>query len=271
MSPQRQDVLEALAASLAEAWRTGHKIVLPEPASRPRDRAEAYRVQDRMADLIGAPVVGWKAGATSDAMRQRDGHDDIVPGRAFASCFFVGSEHDIDESLVRGARIEPEFAFRIDEPIPARQKAWSVEEITPRVTAHIAIELIGSRYRADTPPAELTTLTTIADNGNGVGLVIGDAITDPAAVDFHRHPIVLTIDGGDPAPNSPPDVRCSPFHALVDVANLLSARGIGLEAGTYITTGSATDTVPVVPGTRAVADFGRLGRISLLFSRLSGG
>jgi 2-keto-4-pentenoate hydratase len=269
MSRQRQEALEAFAASLAEAWRTGQKIALPDPKDRPMDRPEAYLVQDRMAALIGAPVVGWKAGATSEAMRKRDGHDDIVPGRAFASCFFVGSEHVIEESLVREARIEPEFAFRIDEPIPVRREAWSAEEIAPRVTAHIAIELIGSRYRTDTPQGDLNTLATIADNGNGVGLVIGEMIADPETVDFHRHPIVLSIDGGNPAPNSPPDVRCSPLHALVDVANHLSARGIALEPGTYVTTGSATETVPVLGGTTAVADFGRLGRISLNFTRSS--
>ncbi len=66
MSRERQDALEAFAASLAEAWRTGAKIALPDPRDRPKDRSEAYLVQDRMAALIGAPVIGWKAGATSD-------------------------------------------------------------------------------------------------------------------------------------------------------------------------------------------------------------
>ncbi|MEX0405893.1 hypothetical protein ABGN05_09495 [Aquibium sp. LZ166] len=266
MSRERQDALEAFAASLAEAWRTGAKIALPDPRDRPKDRSEAYLVQDRMAALIGAPVIGWKAGATSDGMRRRDGHDDIVPGRAFATCFFVGSDHAIPEELVKGARIEPEFAYRIDEPIPVRRQSWTAAEIAPRVTAHIAIELIGSRYRTDTPQADLTTLTAIADNGNGVGLIIGDVIADPDAVDFHSHPINLSVDGGEPARNSPPDIRCSPLDALVDVANHLSARGIPLEAGTYVTTGSATETVAVIGGTRTVADFGPLGRITLDFS-----
>jgi 2-keto-4-pentenoate hydratase len=266
MSRDRQDALESLASSLADAWRTGRKIALPPSPERPKNRAEAYLVQDRMAELIGEPVMGWKAGATSENMRRRDGHDDIVPGRAFASRFFTGPDQAIPVSLVNGARIEPEFAFRINETVPVRREAWSARELAARVTAHIAVELIGSRYREDTPSADLSTLMTIADNGNGVGLIIGEAITDPDAVDFHRHPIDLSIDGGPFAPNSPPDIRCSPFDALVDIANHLSARGIALETGSYITTGSATETVPVIGGTRAVADFGRLGRITLDFS-----
>jgi len=268
MTRDRQETLEGLATLLAEAWLTGGKLDLPASQDRPKDRAEAYFVQDRMAALIGEPVSGWKAGATSENMRKRDGHDDIVPGRAFASRFFIGSHHAIPESLVFGACIEPEFAFRIDEAIPVRPEAWSAREIAARVTAHIAIELIGSRYRTDMPPADVNTLMTIADNGNGVGLIIGDAIADPNAVDFHRHAIALSVDGGTPARNSPPDIRCSPLDALVDVANHLSARGIALDEGSYVTTGSATETVPVIGGTKAVADFGRLGRIVLEFSRL---
>ena len=78
-------------------------------------------------------------------------------------------------------------------------------------------------------------------------------------------PVFLKVDGGVAAANSPPDIRCDPFSALADVANHLSKRGIALAEGAYITTGSATETLPVVPGSIAVADFADLGKIEISF------
>ena len=261
MTEDRAVKLEALAASLANAWRTGTRIDLPKEGLQPTDRAEAYLVQDRMASLIEEPVTGWKAGATSEGMRARDGHDDIVPGRTFASRTFSGNCLAIPSDQFAGARMEPEFAFRLRHRVEPRVAPWTPDEMAKHVTMHVAVELIGSRYRAG---ASVGTLATIADNGNGVGLVVGPAVTR-AGIDFRSCPVFLRVDGGVAAANSPPDIRCDPFSALADVANHLSERGIALAEGAYITTGSATETLPVVPGSIAVADFADLGKIEISF------
>ena len=261
----KQQRLEEFARGLATAWSTGSSVELPDTDHRPANRDEAYFVQDRMADFIGEPVTGWKAGATSEGMRARDGHDDIVPGRTFRSRTFVGSRHILEAGPFIGARMEPEFAFHIDRDILPRDAPWTVDEIRPMATAHIAIEIIANRYPPGTSGAEIGTLLTIADNGSGSGLVIGDPIADPLAVDFLRHGVELTVDDGEPAENSPPDIRCSPLDALTDVVNCLSARGIALQEGQYVTTGSATATLPAPENGRAVADFGTLGSIVLQF------
>lgn len=261
MIEDRTGTLEALAASLANSWRTGTRIDLPEEGLQPASRAEAYLVQDRMASLIGEPVTGWKAGATSEGMRARDGHDDIVPGRTFASRTFSGNCLAIPADRFAGARMEPEFAFKLRHRIEPRPAPWTPDEIAQHVTMHVAVELIGSRYRVS---ASAGTLATIADNGNGAGLVVGPAVTR-TGTDFRSCPVFLRVDRGPAAANSPPDIRCEPFSALADVANHLSKRGIALDEGAYVTTGSATETLPVVPGSTAIADFADLGKIEINF------
>ncbi len=262
---QKQQMLEDLARRLALAWNNGGSIELPDGDHRPANRDDAYFVQDRMADYIGEAVTGWKAGATSDGMRARDGHDDIVPGRTFRSRTFVGPNHVVAAAPFIGARMEPEFAFRINQDISPREAPWTADEISRMVTAHIAIEIISNRFPPGKSGTEIGTLLTIADNGGGSGLVVGDPIPNPLAVDFLRHEVKLTVDDGEPAQNSPPEIRCSPIDALTDVANCLSARGIALLKGQYVTTGSATATLPTPDYGKAVADFGSLGSIILQF------
>ena len=167
----------------------------------------------------------------------------------------------VPADLFVGTRMEPEFAFKLLHRIEPRPAPWTPAEIAQHVTMHVAIELIGSRYRAG---ASAGTLATIADNGNGAGLVVGPAVTSDGT-DFRSCPVFLEVDGGPAAANSPPDIRCEPFSALADVANHLSERGITLAEGAYVTTGSATETLPVMPGSTAVADFADLGRIEINF------
>ena len=258
------DGLEQLADQLADAWMRGNQIDSVPPVLL-TDRRDGYRVQDLMARRIGRPVVGWKAGATSEGMRRRDGHDGIVPGRVFADGLFVGAEHKLEAVRYPGGRLEPEFAFRFLQS-PELRTDWTGEALATLVVSHIAVEIIGSRMSATLPATCRTTAMTIADNGNGLALVIGPEIPVDAVYDPLTHPVELRVDGGAPAANSPADIRARPLDALADIVNLLASRGIALDAGHYVTTGSATDTLAVRAGSTIKADFGALGSIRLTFA-----
>ena len=70
--------------------------------------------------------------------------------------------------------------------------------------------------------------------------------------------IELTIDGGSPVPGTPDELRRVPLDVLVLLANNLSQRGIGLEAGQVVVLGAAA----IAPmGKKAIATFGELSRI----------
>ncbi len=265
MTPDRRDAMEHLARLLAAAWSSGRAIPLPAPDGRPRDRAEAYAAQARLVELIGAPVSGWKAGATSEGMRARDGQDGLITGRVFAPRLFFGSSLVLPAADYAVARAEPEFAFVLAADLPAAGPR-SVAQIAPLVRAHIAIELVASRYAEATPWGAEGGLLGLADNGSGAALIIGPAIAQPDRVDYRNHPVTLTLNGGTPAPQSPPDIRAQPFAALTDVVNHLGARGIGLTAGMAITVGSASDTLQTPAGGVLKADFGALGAITLTFA-----
>lgn len=257
------DVFEELADQLADAW-AGRSLIEQVPPVMLTERQDGYRLQDMMARRIGESVAGWKAGATSEGMRRRDGHDGIVPGRVFASELFLGGAQRLEAARYPGGRLEPEFAFRFLESPPLRED-WTAEALAPLVVPHIAVEIIGSRISEVLPAACRSSAMTIADNGNGCALVIGPEIAAEATYDPLTHAVAFRIDDEPIAENSPPDIRAQPLVALADTVNLLAGRGIALEAGQYLTTGSATATLPVRKGSTVTADFGPLGSISLTF------
>lgn len=258
------DVLEQFAEQLANAWMNREQIDSVPPVLL-TDRQDGYRVQDLMARRIGSPVAGWKAGATSEGMRRRDGHDGIVPGRVFVDGLFVGDEHTLDASNYPGGRLEPEFAFRFLQS-PGLRTDWTGTALAPLVAPHIAVEIIGSRMVPALPVTCRSTAMTIADNGNAFALIIGSEIEAAASYDPLTHPVDLRADDGPAAANSTADIRAQPLDALADTVNLLAERGITLEAGQFLTTGSATDTLAVQAGSTVTANFGDLGTICITFA-----
>ena len=70
MDESRKAVLEDLVAMLSASWRDPANKVAVAPRLYPRNRTEAYFVQDRMHDELGQGLAGWKVGATSARMRE---------------------------------------------------------------------------------------------------------------------------------------------------------------------------------------------------------
>jgi len=168
---------EQLARDLAEAWKSGSTIPLPPAGQGPASRQDAYAIQDRMAELIGGTVAGWKVGATVRAVQVFEGHDGPLPGRIFADRLY-DSGAKIPASLFRGAKVECEFAFRLTKELPAGNGAVTRGEIAPSLTFHPAFEIAASRYAPGTGNRAATTFDGVADNGTGGAAVIGPAVTD---------------------------------------------------------------------------------------------
>ena len=265
MDDSRKTVLSELAEMLAASWRDPGDPVKIDPHLYPRNRAEAYYVQDLMHNNLGQGLAGWKVGATSQKMRELDGHDDVIPGRIFASRSYVGARQNLSIEQFPGARAETEFAFRMTSTPHLRESPWTAGEMESMMTLHPAIEIIGNRYRLDGASKAQNSLMTIADNGGGIGFVFGDAVDDWQGIDFQQHLITLSVSSGELAENFLGEMRCLPSQAAADLVNHLAARGHVLKAGDFISTGAASVPQPFSAGDHIHADFGTLGVIDLAF------
>jgi 2-keto-4-pentenoate hydratase len=248
----RDEQIQAAGILLAETWQDATTIdALPE-ALFPGDLGEAAAIQAAMARHIGEPVVGWKVG----------GAPGPLVGRIYASRLYRDPAA-LPLRLFPASGLECEIGFRLTRDLPARAEAYGEGEVCGAVVLAFTMELTGSRFTHGKHTAgddhELRAI--VADNAAAAGLVVGPEVADWRGLALLDIPVELRINGGAPQPPNPRAKRTEPAAVLVWLANELSARGIGLQAGQYVTTGSATLPLPLEPGDEAVAAYGGFGRI----------
>ncbi len=261
---ETHDVKEA-AASLARAWKSaGDLPKMPPERQRPKNREEAYAIQDEMARVIGRATLGWKMGATSPAVSRREGHAGPIIGRILEGMVFH-TPAQMPASRFRNARIEAEFAAVLLHDLPPRREPYTRADILGKVTIHPSIEIIGDRYPKSPQPPKLSTFDEIADNGTGIGVVLGDMMQGWTEDDLQNLRIDIRVDNGEPAENVLGDDRCIPLSVVADTANILSKRGIGLLRGQFISTGGMTTPQHVTQGSRFVARYGDYAAVTGAF------
>jgi 2-keto-4-pentenoate hydratase len=253
---------ERLARDLADAWRRGTTIPLPPAGQGPATRAEAYAIQDRMAELIGGAVAGWKVGATVRAVQIFEGHDGPLPGRIFADrCF--DSPARVPAKLFSGVKVECEFAFRLTGDLPKGTTPVSRAEIAGALTFHPAFELAGSRFAPGTGNRAATTFDGIADNGSGGAAVLGAAIEGWQKLPFETMEIDARIDDSPPIQIYTGAYRRDPVAIVAETFSDLRARDIALPRGTCVLTGSLSLPTPVRKLQTVTAKFAGLPTLSL--------
>lgn len=254
----REDAGRALAKARLE-----RQEIAALPGGLPTDEATAYRIQAAAVEALGQARSGYKIGATSPEA-QAILHTD----HPFTSPLF---EPDCQQS---GAAVtepgygllglEPEFALKLGTDLPPRPKAYAVDDVRGAIASvHPAFEIIGLRLPNEFFP---NALVVTADFGANVGFVAGDGVSDWQAHDLSANPVAARVNGKDVASGTGKAVMGHPLNALVWLANHLSARGRGLQAGDWVSTGTCAGVVPIKPGQNASADFGPFGKVSLTLS-----
>lgn len=249
------------AGLIAEHWRNGSRMdALPEPL-RPVGREDGYAVQAHLERLSAAPLFGWKIAATSTGGQRHIGVDGPLAGRLLAERVL---QPDTRPSLDGNhmAVAEPEFAFRMGRTLAPREEPYERHDVLAAVEAlHPAIELPSSRF---TDFTKVGSAQLIADNACAHQFLLGPVVDkDWRELDLSQHSVTGTVVGKVDEAGSGGAVLGDPRTALTWLVNELSSLGIGLAAGQVVTTGTCTVPLPIEPGDHVIADFGKLGQVSL--------
>lgn len=254
--------LERCAASLVQARQHGETLARWLPEVRPASVAEAYAVQEAVASRLDQTAVGWKLGCTSVEMQKKLGSRQPIAGRAFGNRVFASGVQIV------GARpdmlcVEAEFAFRMGDSLPPREQTYTRAEILTAISSlHAAIEQVESRF---TDWQGLPINDIIADNSSHGRLVVGEAITGWRDIDLPACPIRLLADGKLLVEGAGHAVLGDPLNSMVWLANHLSQRGLGLQAGDVVTTGTCTGLTFVDAGATVSVQLPGHGVASLAF------
>ncbi|MGV6871915.1 2-keto-4-pentenoate hydratase [Pseudochelatococcus sp. B33] len=253
----------AASALLYKTWMAGSVIGELPPDIRPLTREDGYRVQALLESRSPRPIHGWKVAATSVAGQSHIGVDGPLAGRILSERI-IANGGSVPFHPNRMAVAEVEFAFRMGRSLHPRADPFDIDEVLDAVASfHAAIEIPDSRY---VDFATVGAPQIIADNACGHYFAEAEATgVDWRGMDLANHKPVGEVVGHLKREGSGTNVLGDPRVALAWLVNELRAIGITLAEGQIVTTGTCMAPLPVKPGDRVVADFGVLGRASVLF------
>jgi 2-keto-4-pentenoate hydratase len=234
----------AFAAEIAQRHAGRAAFTLEMPARRAGDLAFGYATQQALWPLIapGAAIVGWKVGLTTPRMQLMCGVNEPIVGAILAGRVLGSPARVAAGDHVRlGA--ESEIALRIGRPVPADAEPQDALACVDGVCA--AFELIedwGADY------GRLSAATLVADNAWNAGLVTGPVSAAAGFGSLAGRRGVLFKDGERQDEGSSSDVLGDPANALSWVARHLAERGMPLQPGQWVSTGSIVPTRFVEPG-----------------------
>jgi 2-keto-4-pentenoate hydratase len=256
--------LRAASDLLFEHWTQGRRLTaLPEPL-RPRTRAEGYAIQALLEGRSTGPLFGWKIAATSRDGQEHIGVDGPMAGRILGRRVAPSGAH-LRLGVNHMRVVEPEFAFRMGRALPPRSRPYEMGEVLDAVgSIHPALEVPDSRYEDF---AAVGAPQLIADNACAHWFVLGEpGQVEWRSLDLAQQSVVATIADKTVTAGRGANVLGDPRFALTWLANELSSFGVELSVGQVVTTGTCVRPLPVAPGDRVAADFGRFGSVAVVFA-----
>ncbi len=236
---------------------------------RPQSRDEGYQIQARLEEAIDSQRQGWKIAATSIAGQKHIGLGGPIAGRILAN-MMVNPGQPIPFGANRMRVAEAEFVFCMGADLLPRPNLYETAEVMAGVASlHLGLEFPDSRF-ADFVRAGEGQL--IADNACGYKFMMGEAVSDIwRDMTLSSHAVRGRVTGSDGQlraeyTGSGGNVLDCPTIALTWLVNELSSQNISLRAGEFVTTGTSTLPMAILPGDQIEADFGALGRISCQLS-----
>lgn len=249
-----------LARALYDARATRVPIAPLTDGDPAMDMADGYAVQRELVAMLlgdGDRVVGYKAGLTSVPMQRQFGVDVPDYGPVLASTLYADGDLVPREAFI-APRVEAEIVFRLGADLAG--PGVTVESAGAAVADVMAgLEVVDSRiedWRIQLPD-------TIADLASNGAVVLGARQVPFRSVDprltgmvFHRNDDVVATGAGAAALGDPVAV-------VAWLANTLGEHGVVLEAGHLVMTGALHASVPMDKGDTYVAEFDRLGSVTL--------
>jgi 2-keto-4-pentenoate hydratase len=258
-----QDKVAAAARLLADARRTGKRIVELPVECRPVVAADSNAIANEITKQLGEEIAGWKI---TFLYKPRE-----VPFQChlFASRMFA-SPAKIPVSLTPSLFIEPEITFRLLSDLPARSQPYRPEDVAAAVEACPSMEVVDTRF--DTTKRSIrqrlneraTMVEAYADHITNGAFIIGPGIKNWRDIDFGAVPMRMSADGKPIVETVGGHAFVDPFLPVVVLANQLR-RGPGMKAGQVVATGSFSGFFPVEVGQLIVADFEGVGQAHATF------
>ncbi|MCM3691968.1 2-keto-4-pentenoate hydratase [Neobacillus niacini] len=252
--------IQLIAEELLEAERTKLPIAPLTETYENITVASAYATQ--LAQIhqkidAGATIKGLKIGLTSKAMQEM--LNVYTPDYGFILDTMV---YDEAEGLFTETFIQPKVEFEIAFIFKKALKGpnVTVQDVIDATDYVVpAVEVIDSRITN----WKIKFEDTVADNGSSAGAILGKKRTPLKDIkDITNISMIVKKNGEFLDESTSAAVLGNPLHAVVWLANEVSAYGISIELGMFVLSGALSKAVTFEAGDEFEADFGILGKVS---------
>lgn len=222
--------------------------------------ADGYAIQQELVAMLladGEQVAGYKAGLTSEPMQQMFGVTTPDYGPVLASTVFSDNATLQTETFIE-PKVEAEIVFRLASGLQG--PGVTVEQARGSIGEVMAgLEIVDSRIE----DWRIGLADTVADLASAGAIVLGAPVAPAADLDARLIGCVFSRNGNMIATGAGAAALGDPVAVVAWLANQLGDHGISMEAGQLIFTGALHAAVPFLPGDEFVAEFDRLGSISV--------
>ena len=249
------------AAEFLAGARHDNAVLKEIPSAiRPSDIADAYAIQDALAEELGWETGGWFCACTNDVIQDILGLREPYYARLFSQ-YILNSPAELRSSEFPPIVLECEFGFRLGKDLPSRAEPYTRQDVEAAVASvHPTIEVVAGHLE-NWPKQDVWSV--IADNGTDGALIVGTGTADWQVLDLVTMPVTLEVNGEQRRSGTGANVLGDPMGAFVWLANARSREGDGLKAHHIHNTGTATEIIWIEPGDEAVARFEGLGEVRL--------
>jgi 2-keto-4-pentenoate hydratase len=250
----------AKAKALYEARRTRVPIAPFTDAEPDLTMADGYAIQQELVPLLlagGDRIVGHKVGLTSTAMQKLIGVDSPDHGPVLASTAYRdGDTIPLDRFIA--PKLEAEIVLVLGERLQG--PGVTVDDARRAVAGAVAsMEIVDSRI-ADWRIQLADTVADLASNG---AVVTSDRVVPLDGLDVRLIGMVLSRNGEVIDTAAGAAALGDPVAVVAWLANVLGEHGVALEPGHLVMTGALHAAVPLAAGDEFVAEFDRLGSVTI--------
>lgn len=256
-------------AELIAAMRRGEieiqgEVGLPMDAY-PRNIDEAQLMADMVAEILGWPVLGYKYYINARIQQAPM----MTPIYHIWESPAVLTEKDSQHRW-----IEPEMAFRTLRDFPARDTPYGYAEIIEGMEAVPVFELIGPRFRFDSPQHMRALVNArrdnpkfdgMADSHASGGYVVGKPVKDWRNIDWLKMRVTMDAGGDMMVDTVGGHPLVDPFISMFPLINTLRAKGKGVTAGQLLATHSYSGFLSVPADAPIVSTFTGFDPIEAVF------
>jgi 2-keto-4-pentenoate hydratase len=219
---------------------------------------QAYDVQAMLVEnkvQNGEHVIGWKVGATSQAVMDQLKIDEPILG-----CITSGSDYsslrEIKASNFCKLAVEGEIAFVMQKSL--RGPGITNSDVIMATSGIMgAVELVDSRVK----DWRVSISEAIADNSLHAGVVLGPFMKPVAGFDLRQEGVVMRKNGRLLASACGVEALGNPVNVVTWLANKLTEFNREIKPGEIILTGSLTRFFFVEPSDVIDVSFSNLGSI----------